>query len=167
MPAFHPGESAAVRGSAESDFRAGLLRQFRAGEIKTRRTPMHRAFEVHKLNSRGLAKAQRLASTFDTHLAIVSEICIDGGSTVGEEFSRCIEHLELASFYANKTIAERPTNQNQSTGFEPDFGRIGDKYPADKALETAESPVAPYISLASFSNLALEMELKRRVAKRG
>lgn len=72
---------------------------------------MDPAFEVHKLNSRGMQKAKRLASNFDTHLSIVREI-------VGEPYSegglmyKCIEHLELASFYAKKTLAQQPGNQD-------------------------------------------------------
>lgn len=88
---------------------------------------MDPAFEVHKLNERGMKKAERLAAAFDTHLAIVKEIVGESdprpfdetlsiGRTVQRQSSlflmmRATEHLELASFYTKKCLAQKIENQ--------------------------------------------------------
>lgn len=117
---------------------------------------MNAAFEVHKLNSRGMAKAQRLASAFDTHLSIVQEIVgevdrpfdesLSIGRTMARESStflmmRSTEHLELASFYAKKCLAQKLENQDFEHGVllkEPIAGR---------ETQEAESPVSAFLRL--------------------
>ena len=73
---------------------------------------MDPAFAVHKLNERGMKKAERLAAAFDTHLSIVQEICGEPSEVlISSTMLHCVEHLELASFYAKKTLARRGENQ--------------------------------------------------------
>ena len=75
---------------------------------------MDRAFTVHRLNRHGMKKAERLAATFDTHLSIVQEIVGERSEDLrSNTMDRCIEHLELASFYAKKTLAQKFENQEE------------------------------------------------------
>jgi len=121
---------------------------------------MHRAFEVHKLNDRGMRKAVRLAQTFDTQLALVHEILgVQELGLTSVYIDRCEEHLELASFYAKKELASQPGIQDHGA----EFGRpgshitVGDQ-PANEAT-ASERPVPP---LELYTTAALELELQRR-----
>jgi hypothetical protein len=129
---------------------------------------MHRAFEVHKLNNRGMHKAVRLAQLFDNHLAIVKEICGVNTDLEGHEFSLAVEHLELASFYAKKTIAQKFENQDHGADVEQEQLGTGQDFKSPTMAYAPEPlPTPPYIALGSFSTASLEMELKRRASKRG
>lgn len=75
---------------------------------------MDKAFEVHRLNSRGIQKAQRLAGVFDTNLAIIREIVGETNLLNHSKMELCVEHLELASFYAKKAIAMQFENQESA-----------------------------------------------------
>ena len=127
---------------------------------------MHTAFEVHKLNDRGMKKAQRLAAAFDTHLSIVQEIVgaedgppIRSIQSASAEFTmtRCVEHLELASFYAKKTLARKPENQ--------DFGQNeAGKYPVDMGEQGIEAEAPP--SIEGFFRLLRGMKFSKRDGER-
>lgn len=78
----------------------------------------HKEFEVHLLNSDGIAKAQRLAEVFDEMLTRIEvlttrprgDILLPGGSN-GREMAIVRTHLEIASFFAKKAMAILPENQ--------------------------------------------------------
>lgn len=65
-------------------------------------------FQVHRLNQEGLLKAEKLANEFEDCLIRVSEIV---GPTPSREASLMRTHMELASFYAKKSMASNPANQ--------------------------------------------------------
>lgn len=68
---------------------------------------MHKAFEVHKLNDEGFRRAKELAEEFDVFLSRLERICHrQEWNLHTSEFSRAVQHLELASFYSKKTIAQ-------------------------------------------------------------
>jgi hypothetical protein len=68
---------------------------------------LHKAFEVHKLNDEGFRRAKELAEEFDVFLSRLERICHrQEGNLHTSEFSRAVQHLELASFYSKKTIAQ-------------------------------------------------------------
>lgn len=67
---------------------------------------MHKAFEVHILNEEGIERARGLASAFDQHLEFIRlSVGITQHSIHPNTYAKCVEHLELASFYAKKTLA--------------------------------------------------------------
>lgn len=71
---------------------------------------MHKAFAVHMLNDTGKALAQRLAQAFDDHLKLVYDL-VGGSEQSPREMALVATHLELASFYAKKAMAQQPGNQ--------------------------------------------------------
>lgn len=121
---------------------------------------MHRAFTVHKLNARGMRKAERLASTFDVHLLIVGEILGAGEPRpLTNNFAKCVDHLELASFYAKKELAQLPENQMDP---DPPGADMLRKEVAANEAGAQEGNAAPYIKLDSFTDQQLLLELQRR-----
>lgn len=80
---------------------------------------MHKAFEVHRLNEKGMGKAKQLAESFDKLLAEVQAITgtMQSQDPAGRERALVITHLELASFYAKKTMAQLQENQVQEPVF--------------------------------------------------
>lgn len=64
-------------------------------------------FQVHRLNAAGLEKADRLAGAFDYLLSKLREICPEQT----REFSLVKTYLEQACFFAKKSIANNPANQ--------------------------------------------------------
>jgi hypothetical protein len=128
---------------------------------------MHRAFAVHKLNERGMRKAERLASAFDTHLLIVDEIV--GASEprpLTENFTHCVEHLELACFYAKKELAQAPGNQLQHSLEQSELVGLGRGSYVTGLGEPAanmkdDAPRIP-TSLVGFSSQQLLRELLSR-----
>ena len=68
---------------------------------------MHPLFQVHMLNDVGIGKANDLASAFDELLKSLRTICPENC----REFSLVKTHLELASFYSKKAMAQLPENQ--------------------------------------------------------
>ena len=64
-------------------------------------------FEVHKLNKKGMEKASKLVSCFDTTLRDIQLLEI----SEGRELALVKTHLELACFYAKKAIAKQLGNQ--------------------------------------------------------
>jgi hypothetical protein len=157
--AFH--SAASMRRRKIADISTRLVHQV-YDEVKPGENKMDRAFEVHKLNSKGMAKAERLAHVFDTNLSLMREIC--GVPDHGLEsilFSRAVEHLELASFYAKKEIAQHPENQilndvtlPSATGFET--------MTETRGAQEGTLATPPYLALTNFSTSELEVELKRR-----
>lgn len=113
---------------------------------------MHRAFAVHKLNSRGFSKAERLANLFDRTWAMVREICGGENRLDTVEMSRANEHMELASFYSKKAMASQPENQ--------DMGE--EELAKDPFCGDANETAAGYSMLRDFTTHDLELELKRR-----
>jgi hypothetical protein len=79
---------------------------------------MHKAFEVHRLNEGGMAKAQELAEAFDKLLAQAQYITGTPRSVdpAARERALMITHLELAGFYAKKTMAQLSENQADEPG---------------------------------------------------
>jgi hypothetical protein len=63
-------------------------------------------FQTYVLNSRGVAKAEAIATVFDDLLAKVAALC-----PAGRELSIVRTKLEEACFYAKKSMASDPTNQ--------------------------------------------------------
>lgn len=68
---------------------------------------MNPEFEVHILNEDGIEKAQDLAASFDTCLQDVLVI----NPNPSREMSLVRTHLEIASFFAKKAMANQPENQ--------------------------------------------------------
>jgi len=72
---------------------------------------MDTAFEVHKLNSRGLDKAREIAQNFDDLLAHLGTLCLAAGATGSREFALVRTKLEEACFFAKKGMANQAENQ--------------------------------------------------------
>lgn len=84
---------------------------------------MDSLFKVHRLNDRGMDKAKYLAEAFDVLLngviAVASHepnkegvlLAHSTNSYSGREIALVKTHLELASFYAKKAMAQLPENQ--------------------------------------------------------
>lgn len=74
---------------------------------------MHKAFQVHRLNDRGMTKAKQLADSFDKLLAEVTALIGDVATKdeSGRERALVVTHLELASIYAKKSLAQLAENQ--------------------------------------------------------
>ena len=70
---------------------------------------MDSLFQVHRLNDEGLRKATMLASAFDALLAELRVLCPEAT----REFSIVKTHLEEACFFAKKSIANSPENQEK------------------------------------------------------
>lgn len=66
-------------------------------------------FEVHKLNSEGLRRAGVLAKAFNGLLEELRTLCPENT----REFSLVKTHLEEACFFAKKSIANLPENQEE------------------------------------------------------
>jgi hypothetical protein len=64
-------------------------------------------FTVHRLNDEGMRKAQHSAEAFDALLSTLRVLCPENT----REFSIVKTKLEEASFFAKKSIAIDPTNQ--------------------------------------------------------
>lgn len=73
---------------------------------------MHDLFKVHMLNEVGKVKAADLAEVFSDTLDAVENI----SGTDGREVALVRTHLELASFYAKKAMAQRPENTQAGLG---------------------------------------------------
>lgn len=83
---------------------------------------VNKEFRVHKLNEVGMAKAEHLAALFDTLLnevlATIEHDPAKAGILIadftktysGREIALVRTHLELASFYAKKAMAQLPEN---------------------------------------------------------
>lgn len=65
-------------------------------------------FQVHKLNEAGLAKATQLAEDFSELLAKIEEKC-----PPSRERSLVVTKLQEASFWAKRSIAVLPDNQER------------------------------------------------------
>lgn len=68
---------------------------------------MNAEFTVHLLNEDGIAKARRLAEIFDECLDKIVQINPDKT----REMALVRTHMETASFYAKKALANHPENQ--------------------------------------------------------
>lgn len=69
-------------------------------------------FQVHLLNEQGIARAQSLAICFNDLLTDVKVIIEPSGvEPQGREYSLVRTHLELAGYYAKKSMANVPANQ--------------------------------------------------------
>lgn len=69
---------------------------------------MHKAFEVHRLNEEGIEKAKTIAILFDDLLSSIASLV-----PPGRELSIVTTHLEEASFFAKKGMANQKENQKQ------------------------------------------------------
>jgi len=67
---------------------------------------MKNEFAVHKLNEAGLAKANAIGEAFSALLEHVEKEC-----PKGRPLSLVITKLQEASFWAKRSIAELPENQ--------------------------------------------------------
>lgn len=63
-------------------------------------------FAVHKLNERGMKEAEAIRMTFDVCLTTLNQIC-----GPGRELSIVKTKLEEACFFAKKSMASKPENQ--------------------------------------------------------
>lgn len=66
-------------------------------------------FEVHKLNDIGLSNAAEIAGSFTSLLEDLKDAGCDMKS---REFALCRTHLEIAAFYAKKSMAIRKDMQD-------------------------------------------------------
>ena len=64
-------------------------------------------FKLHKLNAEGMGKATKISGVFDTALAELDKLCMDKG----REWAIVKTKLEEACFYAKKSMAQMPENQ--------------------------------------------------------
>ena len=69
---------------------------------------MNSAFKVHKLNERGLEKADDIAQIFDD---LLSELDTIVGSREGRLMAIVYTKLEEACFFAKKAVAVQAENQ--------------------------------------------------------
>lgn len=67
---------------------------------------MDQLFEVHMLNETGKGKARLIAESFDALLTDLSDLC-----GVCREMSIVKTKLEEACFFAKKSMANQPENQ--------------------------------------------------------
>lgn len=78
---------------------------------------VNKEFRVHRLNATGMAKAEYLAEVFDGALTNILKTVAPAPSSSsqtppnGREIALVRTHLELASFYAKKAMAQLPENQ--------------------------------------------------------
>lgn len=75
---------------------------------------VNREFRVHKLNSLGMDRTEHLAEIFDNLLSQVLDTVSTSRAIPalsGREIALVRTHLELASFYAKKAMAQVPENQ--------------------------------------------------------
>jgi hypothetical protein len=63
-------------------------------------------FKFHKLNGVGIERAQRVQNVFEKCLADLQEVCPES-----REFSITKTKLEEACFFAKKSVAIQPENQ--------------------------------------------------------
>jgi hypothetical protein len=70
---------------------------------------MNKEFEVHRLTRAGLIKADAIALAFDDLLEDLKMWCKEDT----REFSIVKTKLEEASFFAKKSMAEQPENQEK------------------------------------------------------
>lgn len=78
------------------------LRRAKGGETVT--DPL---FKVHRLNEKGMEKAQKLAANFEELNAFIESLNPAGG----RELAIARTKLEEACFFAKKAIAQHPENQ--------------------------------------------------------
>lgn len=73
---------------------------------------VNKEFRVHILNERGKEKAFTLAAIFDNLLTEVLGMVAgkEAPPTNGREIALVRTHLELASFYSKKAMAQLPEN---------------------------------------------------------
>jgi hypothetical protein len=156
--------AASLFGSTSADLPAGFLCSLfekdvtKPGENKMISDP----FKVHKLNHRGMARAERIARMFENHLAIVREICgVHSGDLAFGDFEKCVEHMQLASFYAKRSLAVRHENQEQANEMQGQAG-AGDA-PSVYPLTVAGMPIEKLTSsdLRTF-RLEIDRILKSR-----
>jgi hypothetical protein len=69
---------------------------------------LYREFEVHRLNERGLGRAELVAQVFDHALETLVHLW-DGYNS--RESAVCRTKLEEACFFAKKAVAVRGANQ--------------------------------------------------------
>ena len=67
---------------------------------------MDSLFKVHRLDEEGLKQAAAIAVAFDNLLLELNQRC-----PMSREFSTAKTHLETACFYAKKSVAAKPENQ--------------------------------------------------------
>lgn len=70
-------------------------------------TAQHSEFQVHLLNEKGIEKAIKLAQIFDTALSAIEDV----NPSSSREMSIVRTHLEIASFFAKKAMANQSENQ--------------------------------------------------------
>ena len=68
---------------------------------------MDSLFQVHMLNEQGKEKAQEIANAFDQLLFRLSKVA----PSSGREYALVRTKLEEAAFYAKKSMASVPENQ--------------------------------------------------------
>jgi hypothetical protein len=68
---------------------------------------MDSLFQVHMLNEQGKEKAQEIANAFDQLLYRLNKVVPSSGT----HYLYMREKLEVAAFYAKKSMANRPENQ--------------------------------------------------------
>lgn len=78
--------------------------------LKAKESTMDALFAVHKLNDDGQKRAAQIAAAFDDLLTELNSICLPGPAP-GRTFSLCRTKLEEACFFAKKSLAEKPENQ--------------------------------------------------------
>lgn len=68
---------------------------------------MDSAFQVHRLNEKGMQKAKKMSEAFDN---LYNELC--GMCVMGRELAIARSKLEEACFFAKKAMANDSDNQN-------------------------------------------------------
>lgn len=77
---------------------------------------MHQGFQTFKLNPDGMAKAQVIGESFDQLLTRLLSLCEGGAS---REIALVKTHMEIACFYAKKSMALQKVNQEETQGTQP------------------------------------------------
>jgi hypothetical protein len=70
-------------------------------------TTMHKEFAVHKVNEEGFRKANDIAAVFSNTLNYLESVC-----PAGRELAIVRTKLEEACFFAKKSMASQPENQD-------------------------------------------------------
>lgn len=111
-------------------------------------------FEVHILNSRGIAKAKRLQHLFEITLDLVREITGQGDALLGGnmEMNAFEAHLIEASFHAKRALAIRYENQqNENEAKVPADAATGSSTQAADVDPVAEAVIEAIRGRRNFS----------------
>ena len=69
-------------------------------------------FKFHKLNEAGQEKSKSIQAVFETTVSALETCCAESSQVGGREFAIAKTKLEEACFFAKKSMAMQPENQD-------------------------------------------------------